>query len=134
MMFTPIPLTQDVIKRGRGIRLRGGGGGGGDGGGRGDDNIISKFWAKYLDLLDSKPLQTRMITGFLIGAVGDIISQISGGTKASALDLKRLLIFSSWGGFGFTPVGYNWYNLIESTVPVNIPARFFWKMLMDQVA
>jgi len=73
-----------------------------------------------------------MITGFLIGAVGDIISQISGGTKASALDLKRLLIFSSWGGFGFTPVGYNWYNLIESTVPVNIPARFFWKMLMDQ--
>ena len=94
---------------------------------------MTKFWAKYLDLLDKKPLQTRIITGFIISAIGDVISQITGGTKATALDIKRLLIFSSWGGFGFTPVGYNWYNLIESTVPANIPARFFWKMLMDQV-
>jgi hypothetical protein len=116
-----------------GTRLRGGGGGGGGGDGSGDGNFLLKFWANYLDLLDKKPLQTRMITGFLIGAVGDIISQIMGGTKATALDIKRLLIFSSWGGFGFTPVGYNWYNLIEATVPVNVPARFFWKMLMDQV-
>jgi hypothetical protein len=85
-----------------------------------------------LALLDEKPLQTRIITGFLIGAFGDVISQISGGTKASALDIKRLLIFSSWGGFGFTPVGYNWYNFIEAIVPKNISARFFWKMLVDQ--
>lgn len=30
-----------------------------------------------------------------------------------------MLVFSCWGGFGFTPIAYNWYNLIEATIPVS---------------
>ena len=38
--------------------------------------------------------------------------------KMSQLDIKRLLVFSAWGGFGFTPIAYNWYNIIEASIPV----------------
>jgi len=39
-----------------------------------------RYWAKYLDLLDTKPLATRMMTGFVIGTFGDVLSQwMSGG-------------------------------------------------------
>jgi hypothetical protein len=136
----------------RGTRLRGGGGDGDSGGDGG--SLPLRYWAKYLDLLDSKPLVTRMVSGFLIGTFGDILSQyMAGGKRASCfypppcchlhandrrpyappvdrliypcaavtfsrLDIKRLLVFSAWGGFGFTPIAYNWYNIIESTVPV----------------
>jgi len=39
--------------------------------------------------------------------------------KMSQLDIKRLLVFSAWGGFGFTPIAHNWYNIIEATIPVS---------------
>ena len=52
--------------------------------------------------------------------------------KFSQLDIKRLLIFSAWGGFGFTPIAYNWYNIIEATVPA-MAYRGVAKMAMDQI-
>jgi len=62
-------------------RLRGGGGGGdGDGGG---DSLPLRYWAKYLDLLDTKPLATRMVTGFVIGTFGDVLSQYMSGGEFS---------------------------------------------------
>jgi hypothetical protein len=39
------------------------------------------------------------------------------------LDFKRILLFALWGSFGFTPMGYQWYNFIEATIPQDIPAR-----------
>ena len=47
--------------------------------------------------------------------------------KFSQLDIKRLLIFSAWGGFGFTPIAYNWYNIIEATIPVSVERKFLEK-------
>lgn len=47
--------------------------------------------------------------------------------KFSQLDIKRLLIFSAWGGFGFTPIAYNWYNIIEATIPVSVERKFLRK-------
>jgi len=38
--------------------------------------------------------------------------------KFSQLDIKRILVFSAWGGFGFTPIAMYWYNIIEATIPV----------------
>ena len=67
-----------------GIVLRGGGGGGGGGGGDGD-NFIMGYWTKYLDLLDAKPLATRMITGFVIGVFGDVLSQYMAGSESLSL-------------------------------------------------
>ncbi|EKX35278.1 hypothetical protein GUITHDRAFT_97867 [Guillardia theta CCMP2712] len=74
-----------------------------------------------------------MATGFVIGLFGDIISQITAGIQFSELDIKRLLVFSSWGGFGFTPIAYKWYNIIEATIPATIAMRGVWKMAMDQI-
>ena len=62
-----------------GTRLRGGGGGGGGGGDEGSGPFA--LWAKYLDLLDAKPLATRMVTGFAIGTFGDVLSQYTAGVS-----------------------------------------------------
>ena len=42
-----------------------------------------RYWSKYLDLLESKPLATRMVTGFLIGTFGDVLSQYMSGGQLS---------------------------------------------------
>jgi len=63
-----------------GIHLRGGGGGGG-GDGDGGGSLPQRYWAKYLDLLESKPLATKMATGFVIGVFGDLLSQHMSGSK-----------------------------------------------------
>lgn len=121
---------------GGGFRRGGGGRGGGNNGGGGSQGEPGwgplQLWARYTTLLDTDPLKTRMFTGLVISALGDILSQALDGVKAKDLDLKRLVVFSCWGGFGFTPMGFKWYNLIERTVPKGIPVRFLAKMAMDQ--
>lgn len=92
-----------------------------------------RYWAKYLELLDTKPLATRMMTGFVIGTFGDVLSQHMAGVKFSQLDIKRLLIFSAWGGFGFTPIAMYWYNIIDATIPATMAMRGVAKMAMDQI-
>ena len=72
-------LTRALMFACSGTRLRGGGGGGGGGGDEGSGPFA--LWAKYLDLLDAKPLATRMVTGFAIGTFGDILSQYTAGGK-----------------------------------------------------
>mmetsp|Transcript_6328 Transcript_6328/g.14862 ORF Transcript_6328/g.14862 Transcript_6328/m.14862 type:complete len:285 (-) Transcript_6328:40-894(-) len=114
-----------------GIRLRGGGGGGDGDGEKGGENPIMGLWNSYLTALETRPFVTRMATGFFIGLIGDIICQYITGDIGAA-DLKRMLVFSCWGGFGFTPIAYNWYNLIEATIP-DIGGRAIWKMAMDQI-
>ncbi|KAJ1491472.1 hypothetical protein T484DRAFT_1774362 [Baffinella frigidus] len=118
---------------GGGVGLRGGGGGGGGGDDDGDKSGIMGYWTKYLELLEEKPFVTRMATGLIIGLFGDMLSQAMAGSKVVEMDIKRMVIFSCWGGFGFTPIAYKWYNLIEATIPVTAPGRALWKMAMDQV-
>ena len=63
-----------------GVHLRGGGGGDGDGDGGG--SLPQRYWAKYLDLLETKPLATKMATGFVIGVFGDLLSQHLSGSES----------------------------------------------------
>jgi len=67
-------------------------------------------------------------------AAGDIICQYL--TKDSSpswkLDLKRMLIFASWGAIGFTPLAYQWYGGMENIVPATLPYRFLIKTALDQ--
>ncbi len=93
------------------------------------------LWKRYEYLLDAQPLQTRMASGFVIGIIGDVICQIVTAKqgKKEPFDLKRMLIFATWGAIGFTPIGFWWYNTMEAIVPATLPLRGIVKVALDQL-
>jgi hypothetical protein len=54
-----------------------------------DTNFIAKQWGRYMRALDEKPLATKMATGAVLAAVGDLIAQQLEG--ATSLAFGRLL-------------------------------------------
>lgn len=92
------------------------------------------LWKKYEDSLDKEPLKTRIVSGFVISIIGDVICQYLTNGKGDkfVLDLKRMIVFACWGGFGFTPLATQWYGGMESVVPQTLPLRWLWKVVLDQ--
>lgn len=84
---------------------------------------MSSFFARYNNLLATRPLLTNVITtGFLFGA-GDVLAQTVELRNAKAADtedalfdyprLRRAVIF---GAFIFAPIGDRWYRVLNSVL------------------
>lgn len=102
---------------------------------------MSSFFARYNNLLATRPLLTNVITtGFLFGA-GDVLAQTvelrntkAADTEDALFDYPRLRRAVIFGAFIFAPIGDRWYRVLNSVLVslskvINTAAR----VSMDQL-
>lgn len=71
-------------------------------------------WSSYSAVLAERPLRTKAITSATVYAIGDGISQISGGADISTIDRGRVLRSTLAGLLGHGPLSHLWYEQSES--------------------
>lgn len=84
---------------------------------------MSSFFARYNNLLATRPLLTNVITtGFLFGA-GDVLAQTvelrntkTADTEDALFDYPRLRRAVIFGAFIFAPIGDRWYRVLNSVL------------------
>jgi len=76
----------------------------------------------YNDKLEKYPYRTKIISSGVVGGLGDILIQlVNNGGLIHALDMRRLIVFTSVAAFYIAPVINIWFNWLN-TMP--IPASF----------
>lgn len=88
-------------------------------------------WEKYLALLETRPLATKIVTGGAIGGAGDLGCQLV--LEDGKLDLKRLAIFTAMNGALVSPVLHLWYRFLGATVPGVATPAIAKRLAMDQL-
>lgn len=105
-------------------------------------NPLTRAWKRYLDLLETKPLPTKAISAFVIGAVGDVIAQsidpshphqsethdktsttttsssssstaVAPPTRTFHWDKERTLRLSLYGLVFGAPITHGWYKILD---------------------
>jgi protein Mpv17 len=93
---------------------------------------LGKFWKGYTQLLTSYPKATKIATGTLITAYGDLICQhlIEG---ASQSNVRRVEAVSAYGAVVTYVEGHLWLGLLEKVVGPSMSLRSsLYKTLLDQ--
>ncbi|KAJ3045859.1 hypothetical protein HDV00_006123 [Rhizophlyctis rosea] len=98
-------------------------------------NPLTRAWKRYLDLLETRPLPTKAISAFVIGAVGDVIAQSidpshphesathpdssssssssKPATRGFHWDKERTLRLSLYGLVFGAPITHGWYKILD---------------------
>lgn len=97
-------------------------------------NPLVRYWRRYLDLLETRPLVTKSVSAFVIGGVGDVIAQrinptqehskalqpssdsltsIPKPTPGFVWDKERTLRLSLYGLIFAAPLTHGWYKILE---------------------
>lgn len=97
----------------------------------------TSFFSKYEHMLQTYPYSTKLITALIIGALGDVLTQLLFAYKAKqflGFDLRRILVFSAVSALYFAPVLHVWFNYLnEITKKQTSPVRkALTMMLLDQ--
>jgi len=95
--------------------------------------VRARVW--YSGQLHSRPLATKIATGFTLFGVGDIAMQRNNENKdkAAQIDLYRCAKMSVWGGFFNAAMGHAWYNIVEHLVSARGSYGIFQKICFDQL-
>lgn len=80
------------------------------------ENIFARAWAKYLALLESRPLATKIATGGAIAGIGDINCQIFL-EPGHPFSVKRAATFTFIGGVFISPILHVWYAFLSRALP-----------------
>ena len=93
---------------------------------------MSNLWAKYVKLLDTKPLITKAITsGVLVGG-GDMVAQLFV-EKNKQYDFARTLRFGTFGALAVGPMMHYWYAILQRFFPGDNFASAVKKLACDQI-
>ncbi|KAJ3052543.1 hypothetical protein HK097_006074 [Rhizophlyctis rosea] len=99
-------------------------------------NPILRVWKRYLDLLETRPLPTKAVSAFVIGAAGDVLAQsidpshphheaptkpTASPAESSAVphkpgfhwDKERTLRLSLYGLIFGAPITHGWYKILD---------------------
>lgn len=95
---------------------------------------MSRLLARYLHLLETRPLITKCITSGTLFCTGDVIAQSMDGTiSRKGYDAYRGTGALIWGGVIFAPIAHVWYNRILSYyVPGVSTKAVLTKVFVDQ--
>lgn len=64
----------------------------------------------YMSALDTRPLQTKSSTAFVLFACSDTAAQVI--TIGGVPKMARIARFAFWGGFAAAPLLHVWYNFL----------------------
>ena len=96
---------------------------------------VSSLINDYSNLIEIAPLRTKMITGGLIGIIGDSIIQIINNKGNMNFDFRRLLVFMLVSTFYSAPIIHTWFQVLDH-LPflTDMPAalKSFCMVLIDQ--
>ncbi|DAZ98631.1 TPA: hypothetical protein N0F65_000826 [Lagenidium giganteum] len=96
------------------------------------DGFLKDAWAQYSIWLETKPLTTKIVTGSVIAAVGDVNCQLFlEGDKP--FDYKRAAIFTFLGGVLVSPILHVWYGFLGTTVPGVTGLALGKRLVLDQL-
>ncbi|TYZ65528.1 hypothetical protein PybrP1_000812 [[Pythium] brassicae (nom. inval.)] len=80
------------------------------------DSFFKRAWTKYLVLLETRPLATKIVTGGAIAGIGDINCQLFL-EHGKPFDAKRTAVFTFLGGVFISPILHVWYGFLGRVVP-----------------
>lgn len=103
-------------------------------------NIFSKYWNKYLELLETKPISTKAITSGCISFTADVLCQridqenhVSKNDKISfQWDKLRTFKFSLLGLCFIGPTLHFWYTNLFRMLPGTNLGRVIQRLALDQ--
>jgi len=77
-----------------------------------------ELFTRYSNSLIERPFVTKIITGFIVGCLGDYLIQIigihKGGAMTAVLDRRRLAVFATVVGFYISPVIHVWFDFLNN--------------------
>jgi protein Mpv17 len=96
---------------------------------------MAALWARYLSLLDTRPVLTKSITSATLYLAGDAMAQKLDGTiDKKGYDVVRARTALIWGGILFAPAAHVWYNrVLNPLFPGSGARNVVLKMLCDQM-
>lgn len=97
--------------------------------------MAQQLWSKYCDLLVTRPLITKGLTGGTLFAIGDLLAQKLDGTlDTTGYNPKRSLIGFCWSSCIFTPIGHTWYaKIFPRYLPQTTTQHTIAKVALDQL-
>ncbi|OQR88358.1 hypothetical protein THRCLA_10378 [Thraustotheca clavata] len=87
-------------------------------------------WQRYLLLLETKPLPTKIISSAGIAAFGDFTCQTV--FEDHPFDTKRFMIFTTLGGVYIAPTLHVWYGFLNRAVTGVGKLAVVKRMMLDQ--
>ena len=90
------------------------------------------LWGAYTQLLDDKPLITKMCTSLLGFTIGDLLAQGFVEKSGDGIDWKRLTRMATFGFFCHATTGHYFYNFLDAQIPKVTPLTVALKVLIDQ--
>lgn len=77
-----------------------------------------ELFTRYSNSLIERPFVTKIITGFIVGCLGDCLIQLigihKGGAITAVLDRRRLAVFATVVGFYISPVIHVWFDFLNN--------------------
>jgi len=78
-----------------------------------------ELFTRYSNSLIERPFVTKIITGFIVGCMGDYFIQLigiykGGGEITAVLDKRRLAVFATVVGFYISPVIHVWFDFLNN--------------------
>lgn len=98
---------------------------------------LSGGLSEYNKLLETNPTTTKIVTSGVIGALGDLFSQVLEGKykNEKSVDFRRLLIFTLSAALYFAPVIGAWFTFLNNVpIPGGDGAKALGMLLIDQTA
>ena len=95
---------------------------------------MASLWARYLSLLETRPIVTKAVTSAALYVVGDTLAQKLDGTlDRSGYDVARGRTAVIWGGLIFAPIAHGWYNrVLNPMFPGTSAKSILAKTALDQ--
>lgn len=78
-------------------------------------SLAVRTWNQYLELLEERPIQTKMATGAVLSAIGDIIAQ-SLDKSVLTYSVRRVLVLAFVNILYFSPLLHYWYSFFDFIV------------------
>jgi len=97
--------------------------------------MFARLWARYNELLVTRPLISKGLTGGILFGGGDLLAQKLDGT----LDTKgytpvRTARSFFWSAVCFTPIGHYWYvHVLNKYLPATTTKAVLTKVALDQL-
>jgi protein Mpv17 len=100
--------------------------------------FLSKLLDGYNNLLEKHTMPTKMMTGGIIQAFGDMAAQLmekNSKGEVKDFDWRRLFIFVLVGGVYFSPIISVWFDFLNSIpLPENKAIKAGIQLILDQTA
>jgi hypothetical protein len=89
------------------------------------------LWGKYLQLLETQPFLTRVLTCGVLNGLGDIFCQLF--VEKEGYSAKRTLTFAGLGVVFVGPCLFYWYGLLGKLVPGTDIMSILASLALDQL-